>query len=247
MKYGSVEQLLFPPSKELALTGNLSEYTLLGNWRAILRIAVDSSAGILHMHSKNVIHRDISARNFLVDINRRVTASDFGLSVELPLGHTIHRGKWGDSLPIAWCAPETLQDLRFTTATDVYMFGAFMCELLVRGDLYPGRDLIKEVAVNVIALKNPWRPNIPKFCPKALEKLILSCWETNPVKRPSMSRINTELIELLAEFDAAGKVSELSCGIDPRSITVSPVSETDSLKAEVDHYLPTYKPFNTVE
>ncbi len=39
----------------------------LHNLKTLSQMVVDVSSGILHMHSKSVIHCDISARNCLVD------------------------------------------------------------------------------------------------------------------------------------------------------------------------------------
>eukprot|EP00483_Globobulimina_turgida_P007882 UN07897 len=48
--------------------------------RDYINIALGMSRGIDHLHSHNVIHRDIALRNFLVGDDDRIMASDFGLS-----------------------------------------------------------------------------------------------------------------------------------------------------------------------
>lgn len=65
--------------------------------------------------------RDIAARNVLVSSHDCVKLGDFGLSrwVEEQHYYKASKGK----LPIKWMAPESINFRRFTTASDVWMFG----------------------------------------------------------------------------------------------------------------------------
>lgn len=67
--------------------------------------------------------RDIAARNVLVSARDCVKLADFGLSrwVEDQSYYKASKGK----LPIKWMAPESINFRRFTTASDVWMFGKF--------------------------------------------------------------------------------------------------------------------------
>lgn len=65
--------------------------------------------------------RDIAARNVLVSSHNCVKLADFGLSrwVEDQSYYTASKCK----LPIKWMAPESINFRRFTTSSDVWMFG----------------------------------------------------------------------------------------------------------------------------
>ena len=65
--------------------------------------------------------RDIAARNVLVSAHNCVKLADFGLSrwVEDQSYYKASKGK----LPIKWMSPESINFRRFTTASDVWMFG----------------------------------------------------------------------------------------------------------------------------
>ena len=65
--------------------------------------------------------RDIAARNALVYSHDNVKLADFGLSrwVEEQDYYKASKCK----LPIKWMAPESINFRRFTTASDVWMFG----------------------------------------------------------------------------------------------------------------------------
>lgn len=81
------------------------------------------------LHSKYIfidlfyIYRDIAARNVLVSAHNSVKLADFGLSrwVEDQSYYTASRCK----LPIKWMAPESINFRRFTTSSDVWMFGRY--------------------------------------------------------------------------------------------------------------------------
>lgn len=55
----------------------------------------------------------------------QVKISDFGLSRWLGAGEDYYRSDHNPTmkLPIAWCAPECINVLRFTSASDVYAYG----------------------------------------------------------------------------------------------------------------------------
>ena len=79
------------------------------------------STALSYLESKNFVHRDIAARNVLVSSHDCVKLADFGLSrwIDTDTYYKASKGK----LPIKWMAPESINFRRFTTASDVWMFG----------------------------------------------------------------------------------------------------------------------------
>lgn len=69
------------------------------------------------MASKNFVHRDLAARNILMGNNNLVKIADFGMTRHMyeDVYHTDRKKK----LPIKWMPPEALEDLVFTTESDV--------------------------------------------------------------------------------------------------------------------------------
>jgi serine/threonine protein kinase len=49
-------------------------------WRRRLAMAVDASMGLLYLHRRNIIHRDVKSPNLLVDDAWHVKVADFNLS-----------------------------------------------------------------------------------------------------------------------------------------------------------------------
>ena len=84
--------------------------------------AMDVAKGCEYLEGHHFIHRDIAARNVLVSSHDCVKLADFGLSrwIDTDTYYKASKGK----LPIKWMAPESINFRRFTTASDVWMFGA---------------------------------------------------------------------------------------------------------------------------
>ena len=93
------------------------------------------AGGMEYLERKRLIHRDLAARNILVFSKNLVKVSDFGLSRALGVGKDYYQTNFSVNLklPIAWCAPECITFLKFTSASDVWAFGVTMWEMFSFG------------------------------------------------------------------------------------------------------------------
>lgn len=89
----------------------------------------DSFAGVYHLHCERFIHRDIAARNVLLDDQWNAMVSDFSLSRILSPGMAGHKtvSAFG---PIKWMPPEALLHQHYSSKSDAYSFGIFLWELV---------------------------------------------------------------------------------------------------------------------
>jgi serine/threonine protein kinase len=62
----------------------------------------DVAAGLAHLHSQNIVHRDVALRNVLLRDNGTAVVTDLGLAREV---HDGGRDKTVANMPLRWSAP----------------------------------------------------------------------------------------------------------------------------------------------
>jgi len=83
---------------------------------------------------------------------------------------------------LRWTAPEAIQTLKFSMSTDVWAFGVVLLEIVINGET-PLKELTNaEVMVQV---QSGYNPPKPERCTSSFYKVMLQCWDMDPVKRPS--------------------------------------------------------------
>ncbi|XP_061173640.1 uncharacterized protein LOC133182811 [Saccostrea echinata] len=164
----------------------------------LLSFARQISTGMEFLSQKGYIHRDLAARNILVDKNNLVKIGDFGLT-RYTLDNKVYVNRKGGRLPLKWMSIEAINELTFSSASDVWSFGILLFEIVTLGGTpYPTidmRDLLLE-------LKNGYRMERPDNCSEEIYQIMRSCWREDPNSRPSFT-------ELCRTFDS---MLETSCG-----------------------------------
>ncbi|XP_050094912.1 uncharacterized protein LOC126577381 isoform X3 [Anopheles aquasalis] len=183
---------------ELARHGELRAYLKKNGPKlklgTLLLYSYQLSTALSYLESKKFVHRDIAARNVLVSSPTCIKLADFGLSrwVEDQSYYTSTKGM----LPIKWMAPESINFRRFTTASDVWMFGVCTWEILMLG-VKPFQG-VKNCDV-IGKLENGERLPLPANCPPRLYSLMSQCWSLEPHKRPNFKSVKETLYEILME------------------------------------------------
>ncbi|EEC05402.1 focal adhesion kinase, putative, partial [Ixodes scapularis] len=183
---------------ELAKHGEMRAYLQSNKHRldlaTLIQYAYQLSTALSYLESKKFVHRDIAARNVLVSSHDCVKLGDFGLSrwVEDHSYYKASRGK----LPIKWMAPESINFRRFTAASDVWMFGVCMWEILMLG-VKPFQGVKNNDVIGRI--EDGERLPLPPDCPPRLYSLMSQCWSYEPSKRPCFRDVKQVLSEILSE------------------------------------------------
>ncbi|XP_045505349.1 focal adhesion kinase 1 isoform X4 [Colias croceus] len=183
---------------ELATLGEMRAYLQQNSHRletcTLVLYIYQLSTALSYLESKKFVHRDIAARNVLVSTPTCVKLADFGLSkmVEDKSYYKASRGK----LPIKWMAPESINFRRFTSASDVWMFGVCMWEILMLG-VKPFSGVKNNDVIG--KLENGERLALPPRCPPRLYSLMSRCWAYEPSHRPTASHLKETLFEILQE------------------------------------------------
>uniref|UniRef100_A0A8C4EJM5 Focal adhesion kinase 1 n=1 Tax=Dicentrarchus labrax TaxID=13489 RepID=A0A8C4EJM5_DICLA len=183
---------------ELCTLGELRSFLQVRKYSldlaSLILYSYQLSAALAYLESKRFVHRDIAARNVLVSTVDCVKLGDFGLSryMEDSSYYKASKGK----LPIKWMAPESINFRRFTTASDVWMFGVCMWEILMFG-IKPFQGVKNNDVIGRI--ENGERLAMPPQCPPTLYSLMTKCWSYDPSKRPRFTELKTQLSTILEE------------------------------------------------
>lgn len=155
---------------------------------------------MMYLENNRLIHRDLAARNILVFNKNKVKISDFGLSRALGVGKDYYKTNFNVNLklPIAWCSPECVNYLKFTSASDVWAYGVCLWEMFSYG-FQPWPAFTGHQILEAIDKPNFQRLEQPECCPKEYYNLMLKCWAHDPLKRPKFTEIHQMLPDIKPE------------------------------------------------
>jgi len=88
---------------------------------------------------------------------------------------------------VHWMAPEVIAHENYGDKVDVYSMAIILWEMCARQ--IPYEDYDDEMKIAEAVLLKQYRPEIPKYVPPDLAKLIRACWDDNAGRRPTMSQI----------------------------------------------------------
>jgi serine/threonine protein kinase len=163
------------------------------DWQRAARYIADVGEGLLEVHARGIVHRDVKPSNILWDLKRdEALLTDFGVASRLTDSSNV-----AGSIP--YMAPEAL-DGQVTPSLDVYALAATFFQLVTGSPPFPG--------VKLANLKEQVRRGLPdpdarcKSLPEPLEQIIRDGLKPDPARRPSLkefvSRLRGTLNQLLA-------------------------------------------------
>jgi hypothetical protein len=156
------------------------------HWREACRLLYDICSSLALIHSRRLVHRDVSPRNILCTLAGPAKLIDFGAMA--PIGHG---GFIVGTAPFV--APEVVHLSAMDARTDLYSLGATLYYALTARAAYPAREFSQlfEVWRN-----KPLAPGmLVEGIPEALDALVLSLLNLEPALRP---RTAFEVMQRLA-------------------------------------------------
>lgn len=87
-------------------------------------------------------------------------------------------------------APESINFRRFTGASDVWMFGVCIWEMLMRG-IKPFTGIKNDEVIGKI--EQGQRLHLPPECPGPLFNMMNQCWQYYPEDRPTFRDIQQQI------------------------------------------------------
>jgi serine/threonine protein kinase len=95
--------------------------------------------GLKHLHSRNVIYRDVKPDNLLISLHPRIKLADFGNVHFLPDEQSTIRGLEGTT---SYMSPEMRSGFYYNTKTDIWGLGmTFLNVLFHDDDTFPNFDI----------------------------------------------------------------------------------------------------------
>ncbi|OON20599.1 hypothetical protein X801_03514 [Opisthorchis viverrini] len=113
------------------------------------------------------------------------------MSRALQLSKSYYQSNFNVSLklPIAWCAPECIHDLQFSTASDIWAYGVTLWEMFTYG-FTPWAGLTGRQVLEAIDVPRSARLDQPDACPDAIYDAVMrACWTHEPRARPTFSHL----------------------------------------------------------
>jgi serine/threonine protein kinase len=209
----------------------------LFSWTEKQSILLQLAEALHHVHSHNILHRDIKSQNILLNDDGSILLTDFELADSIA---AIHEGELASGRTrqgrtigtLVTMAPEILlnrgvntkKDFVYTFSSDVYAFAVTANEI-VSGIMPYSDRFTSNVNVHTVLDMNysthtlaaaiagdHLRPSIATQCPLEFAELITRCWHPVPALRPSFAEIITSLksMSYLEPAAVAGQPSTLA-------------------------------------
>jgi serine/threonine protein kinase len=187
----------------------LKSYSLDG--KTIRNLLRGIASGMSHLHSQNVIHRDLATRNILLTDQGVPKISDFGMARIVGIDNT---GKTLNTIgPVKWMSPESLLTREYSAKSDVWSFGVTAWEMIFSREPYEGWDLL-ELALKI--RETYMHPDLSGCEDEFLRDLLLKCWSRDPKDRPTFEELVGILNEETGE-DMLRSASSVYVGQQPPS------------------------------
>ncbi|ODQ45933.1 hypothetical protein PICMEDRAFT_17183 [Pichia membranifaciens NRRL Y-2026] len=140
--------------------------------------------GLVYLHSRGIIHRDIKGGNILVDNNGSVKIGDFGISkktaVDDPDPAAAAAAAAASPKPnkrsslqgsVFWMAPEVVKQVAYTDKADVWSVGCLVVEMYTGRHPYPGLSQMQAIFQIGTGRAQPGIPARALADPRAVEFL----------------------------------------------------------------------------
>ncbi|RMX56173.1 hypothetical protein pdam_00022636 [Pocillopora damicornis] len=163
--------------------------------RELLQVSLQVACGMQHLEERKYIHRDLAARNVFIGKNKVAKVGDFGLARDIS-DRGIYTKTSDGGVPWRWSSLESLKCRVYTSKSDVWSFGILLWEIFTYGEVpYPD---IRAIETLITWLSSGNRMPCPLNCSNQRYKLMKSCWQENPLKRPTFACIVEQLEKILS-------------------------------------------------
>ena len=164
-------------------------------------ILLDVTYGLLHLHNRSILHRDLTAGNILLTSSMRAKIADLGVSRVVEARHSQKLSKLPGA--VAYMPPEALKDsAEYNLKLDVFSFGVLA--LFVALQEFPEfsweyvPDYVVAKGEAELYKRRKWISTIGEQ--HFLYPLIHQCLQDNSVVRPTTMELNVMIKQLSDKF-----------------------------------------------
>lgn len=184
-----------------------------------LHIITQVAAGMEYLSSKQVVHKDLAARNILVFDKLSIKILHLGFSRNVySADYWSLTGAGG--LPVRWMSPEAIVYGTFGSESDVWAYGVLLWETFSYG-LQPYCGCSNQEVVEMVCSLQLLP--CPDDCPAWLYGLMLECWSQLPAGRPPFRDLHARLRGLEASSDGTSS-AQMSASSNATQMSHAPAS-----------------------
>ncbi|KAK8402007.1 hypothetical protein O3P69_001231 [Scylla paramamosain] len=183
--------------------------------REYLRQIVD---GMLYLHSKAIIHRDLTLSNILLDGQQQVKIADFGLATQLQRPDDRHTTMCGTP---NYISPEVVTRSSHGLESDVWSLGCMLFIMLVGHPPFDGKGLKESIFTKVVMGEY----KVPSYVSAEARSLIADCLKKNPKERIKLDLVPSH------PFMTSGGRTDASRVCDSGMYTMTTVATTHHTRA----------------
>ncbi|KAI8144807.1 kinase-like domain-containing protein [Fennellomyces sp. T-0311] len=155
-----------------------------------VRIAHEVLEGLVYLHARNYMHRDVKCENILLSRSGQVKLADFGLATPLNKTNSARLGT------AKWMAPEVVSETPYTENVDIWSLAITMIEMMDRVPPLYYLDGNREIFAEILYGQ---QPNFNFTMPSpAMAELIAWMLDSDGKRRPGakcvLTRIKQEMM-----------------------------------------------------